>query len=131
MWGALLVLVLGSSAAAFELRDVQTVFLIVMENQRWTNILGNPNCPYINQTLLPQASYCAQYYSPPGLHPTLPNYLWLVSGTNFGVYDDAPPDEHLQDTTNHLAYLFDQAGISWKTYQVGLAGQSYPPTNVA
>src|SRR5439155_13071954 len=39
------------------LRQVQTVFIIVMENQDWSAIKGSTNCPYING-LLPQASYC-------------------------------------------------------------------------
>jgi hypothetical protein len=76
------------------------------------------------------ASYCEQYHSPPNLHPTLPNYLWLVAGTNFGISDNNPPSINVRNTTNHLAYYLDAAGISWKTYQVGLAGLSYPPTNI-
>jgi len=116
---------------AATLQDIPTVFVIVMENNRWSTIKGNTNCPYINHTLLPIASHCEQYHSPPYLHPTLPNYLWLVSGTNFGIIDDNPPSINVQDTTDHLAYYLDSAGISWKTYQVGLAGLSYPPTNNA
>jgi len=113
------------------LQDIPTVFVIVMENNRWSTIKGNTNCPYINNTLLPMASHCQAYHSPPGLHPTLPNYLWLVAGTNFGILDDNPPSINVQYTTNHLACYLDAAGISWKTYQVGLAGLSYPQTNVA
>lgn len=122
-------LVQALTARAFSLRDVQTVFLIVMENHRWSSILGSTNCPYINNTLLPQASYCGQYYSPTNLHPTLPNYLWLIAGTNFGILDDLPPAVNAQDTTNHLGFFLDRAGISWKAYYEGLAGLTYPPTN--
>src|SRR5260370_23568416 len=66
----------------------KTVFLIMMENNSWARILGNPNAPYINKTLLPMASYTQQYYNPPGNHPSLPNYLWLQAGTNFDIYND-------------------------------------------
>lgn len=114
---------------ATSLRDIRTVFLIVMENHPWSAVKGSTNCPYINNTLLPMASHCEQYHSPPNLHPTLPNYLWLVSGTNFGIWDDNPPSINVQNTTNHLAYYLDAAGIPWKTYLVGLSGLSYPPTN--
>jgi phosphatidylinositol-3-phosphatase len=119
---------LAMPASAASLSDIHTVFIVVMENTSWATIKGNTNCPYINQTLLPMASHCEQYFSPLNMHPTLPNYFWLVAGTNFGIYYNEPP---IQDTTNHLAYYLDAAGISWKTYQMGLAGLSYPPTNNA
>ena len=43
-------------ARADPLTNVQTVFLIVMENHNWADIFGNTNCPYLNETLLPMAS---------------------------------------------------------------------------
>ena len=52
---------------------IKTVFLILMENQDWSSIHGNPSAPYINKTLLPQASYALNYHNPPGNHPSLPN----------------------------------------------------------
>ena len=55
----------------------RTVFLIVMENQNWSAIKGSASAPYINETLLPMSSYAEQYYNPPGVHPSEPNYLWL------------------------------------------------------
>src|SRR5438552_10706315 len=68
---------------------IQTVFIILMENHDWSTIIGTTNCPYINNTLLPMASYCEQYYTPPGLHPSEPNYIWLEAGNNFGILDDS------------------------------------------
>lgn len=53
------------------------VFVILMENHNWVDIKGSASAPYINNTLLPMASYCDQYYNPPGLHPSEPNYLSL------------------------------------------------------
>src|SRR5215831_14116288 len=73
---------------------IQTVFIILMENHNWTggarnaNIKGNKYAPYINNTPLPMASHAEQYFNPPGIHPSLPNYLWLEAGTNFGILDD-------------------------------------------
>ena len=126
----LLFLALAGNAPGFSPQDVRTVFLIVMENQPWSAIQGNPDCPYINRALLPQAARCERYSSPAHLHPTLPNYLWLVAGTNFGIYDDGSAYARVQDTTNHLAFFLDAAGISWKHYLAGLAHLSYPPTDV-
>src|SRR5260370_25340556 len=92
----------------------RTIFLILMENHNWSDIKNSPSAPYINDTLLPMASYAEQYYNPPGIHPSEPNYLWLESGTNFGIFNDAPPSANHQNTTLHLVTLLGRAGISWK-----------------
>jgi hypothetical protein len=105
-----------------------TVFLILMENHNWSSIKGNASAPYINTTLLPQASYAQQYYNPPGIHPSLPNYLWLEAGTNFGIKNDADPQTNHQPTTTHLVTLLTTAGISWKAYQEDTRGTVCPLT---
>lgn len=108
----------------------RTVFLILLENHNWSAIKNNPSAPYINQTLLPMASYAEQYFNPPGIHPSEPNYLWLEAGTNFGIFNDADPAVNHQSTTRHLVTLLDQAGISWKSYQEGINGTACPLTSV-
>lgn len=105
---------------------LQTVFVIMMENQNWAQIKGSPSAPYVNQTLLPMAAHAQNYYNPPGLHPSEPNYLWLEAGTNFGVTDDSDPQFNHITSSNHLVTLLEQAGISWKAYQEGIDGQSCP-----
>jgi phosphatidylinositol-3-phosphatase len=105
---------------------LRTVFLIMMENHNWSDIKNNSSAPYINQTLLPMASYAEQYYNPPGLHPSEPNYLWLVAGTNFGVTTDDEPAVNHQHATQHLVTLLNQAGISWKSYQEDIDGTVCP-----
>ncbi len=107
---------------------IQTVFIVMMENHDWRQIQGSPSASYINGQLLPQASYTSQYFNPPGIHPSLPNYLWLEAGTNFGIRDDALPSVHHQATSDHLATLLENAGISWKTYQEGITGTDCPLT---
>jgi hypothetical protein len=107
-------------------RTIKTVFLIVMENHNWSAIKGNPSAPYINHTLLPMASYAQQYYNPPGNHPSLPNYLWLEAGTNFGIANDASPYIDHQNTTQHLTTLLNDAHISWKAYEEDTNGQVCP-----
>ncbi|MGN6561541.1 MAG: alkaline phosphatase family protein [Thermomicrobiales bacterium] len=107
---------------------IQTVFIIVMENHNWADIKGSRAAPYLNGTLLPLAAHAEQYFNPPGLHPSLPNYLWLEAGTNFGVRDDLPPTVHHQPTTEHLVTQLERAGISWKAYQEDISGTSCPLT---
>ncbi len=97
-----------------------------MENRDWGEILGSDSAPYINNTLLPQASYTDQYFNPSQIHPSLPNYLWLEAGDNFGIFDDNNPDANHQPTTDHLVSYLESAGISWKTYQEGISGEDCP-----
>ena len=109
---------------------VQTVFVIVLENHNWSSFKGSADAPFINGTLLPKASYCEQYYTPPGLHPSEPNYIWLEAGTNFGILDDNDPSSNHLNQTNHLAAQLRRAGISWQTYQEDITGTVVPLTAV-
>jgi phospholipase C len=107
---------------------IKTVFVILMENHNWSSIKGSRSAPYINTTLLPLASHAEQYYNPPGIHPSLPNYLWLEAGANFGIRDDKQPSANHQRTPNHLVTLLNAAGISWKSYQEDIDGSRCPIT---
>jgi len=119
-----------AAAAAGNLPPVQTVFVILLENHNWADFEGSADAPFINGTLLPQGSHCEQYYNPPGLHPSEPNYLWLEAGTNFGIRDDNDPASNHQNTTCHLTAQLGSAGISWKTYQEDIAGDVVPLTTI-
>ncbi len=113
----------GSTAAG-----IQTVFIVLMENHNWSSISGSSSAPYINGTLLPQASYALNYQNVPGLHPSLPNYLWLEAGTNFGITADGVPSTFHQSTSQHLVTLLQNSGISWKAYQEAIGGTTCPLT---
>jgi hypothetical protein len=78
-----------------------------MENHNWSEFQHSPSAPSINVMLLPQASYAQQYYNPPGLHPSEPNYLWMEAGTNFGISNDGSPSVNLQNSTLHLVSLLE------------------------
>src|SRR6266567_62702 len=106
----------------------KTVFLILMENHNWSDIKGSSSAPYINNMILPMASYAEQYYNPPGNHPSEPNYLWLEAGKNYGISNDANPDANHQSTTQHLVTLLNNAHISWKSYQESISGTVCPLT---
>src|SRR3982751_4590705 len=105
------------------------IFIILMENHNWSTIRGSSSAPYINNTLLPMASYCDQYFNPPAIHPSEPNYLWLEAGTNFGIANDNPPSSNHQSTANHFVTRLKSAGISWKTYQENITGATCPLTD--
>lgn len=67
------------------------VFVIMMENHGYQQILNNPSAPYIN-SLMRSANSATNYFAV--AHPSLTNYLEVVGGSNFGVLTDAPPDWH-------------------------------------
>jgi len=105
---------------------IRTVFIILLENESWANIEGNTIAPYINNTLIPMASRCEAYFNIDSLHPSLPNYLWLEAGTNFGILDDNEPAVNHLNITNHLVTLLNNAGISWRAYQEHVPGTNIP-----
>lgn len=119
-------LLLPSVSSAQTGSHIRTVWLIILENRNWPEIKGSKDAPYINHTLLPMASYAEQYFNPPGMHPSLPNYLWLEAGTNFGILDDDPPRVRSQSTREHLVTLLNRQGITWKAYQEAISGRRCP-----
>ena len=92
-----------------------TVFTIVMENHSRGQILGNKDAPYINQ--LANDNAVAEGYHDSFVHPSEPNYFWMVAGQNFGILDDGDPAEHHLTATSHIADQLERAGLSWKAYQ--------------
>ncbi|MEP6810197.1 MAG: alkaline phosphatase family protein [Chthoniobacterales bacterium] len=119
----------AATAGAIQIDRSGSVFIILMENHNWSSIHGSASAPYINNTLLPMASYAEQYFNPPGNHPSEPNYLWLEAGTGFGITNDNPPSSNHQMTTNHLVTRLKNSGISWKTYQENITGSTCPLTD--
>ena len=76
------------------------VFLIMMENHGYNQILNNPNAPFINK-LANSANLATNYFAIG--HPSLTNYLEVVGGSNFGVQTDNYPDWHNGSCTTNLA----------------------------
>src|SRR5712672_3105091 len=101
-FGILLLPLLLACSAQAQISSVKTIFIILMENHNWSQIKGNASAPYINNTVLPMASHAEQYCNPPNIHPSLPNYLWLEAGDNFGIFNDNDPSANHQSTTSHL-----------------------------
>lgn len=67
------------------------VFVIMMENHGFSQIINNPSAPYINY-LAQTDNLATNYYAI--AHPSLNNYLEIVGGSNFGVQSDNFPDWH-------------------------------------
>ncbi len=108
---------------------INKVFIIVMENSNWSNWEGSKSAPYLNGSLLPMASHATQYKNPAGIHPSLPNYIWLEAGDNLGVTADGEPSSYHQSTTDHLVTQLENAGKTWKSYVEGIDGTTCPLTD--
>lgn len=96
---------------------IKTVFLIVMENHSWATIkAAGASAPYINGTLLQVGAHAEAYKTPPGNHPSEPNYVWLEAGDNLGIKDDKAPATNHQATKDHLSAQLEAKNISWTAY---------------
>jgi hypothetical protein len=69
------------------------VFVIVMENHGFQQIIDNPNEPYLNRLIKKGKVNLATNYFAIG-HPSLTNYLEIVGGSNFGIRSDNDPAWH-------------------------------------
>jgi hypothetical protein len=76
------------------------VFVIMMENHAYGQIVGNPSAPFANK-LMQSANAANNYFAV--AHPSLTNYLEVVGGSNFGVLNDNSPDWHNTNCTTNLA----------------------------
>lgn len=80
---------------AFAERDaiphLDHVFLIMLENHGYSQIMGNNDAPFINQ-LAHSANLATNYFAVG--HPSLTNYLEVVGGSNFGIENDNYPNWH-------------------------------------
>jgi len=72
---------------------LEHVFVIVMENHGYDQIVNNPDEPFVNGLLGGgEVSYAKNYFAVG--HPSLNNYLEIVGGSNFGVRSDNAPAWH-------------------------------------
>ncbi len=76
------------------------VFVILMENHAYGQIIGNPNAPFTNQ-YANSVNSGRNYFAV--AHPSLTNYLEIVGGSNFGVLNDNSPDWHSSNCLTNLA----------------------------
>lgn len=130
-WALLsLISVNAANAKPHGLRAVTgSVFVIVMENKDWLDVQGKPDAPFINGLLRhPQSAWATQYYNPPLLHPSKPNYLWMEAGSNFGIHDDQDPIAAANQLRgrDHLVKQLEAAHLTWKTYQEDIGGNECP-----
>ena len=102
------------------------VFVVLMENHSYGEIIGNSSAPYINNTLAPQGAVAGNYFAVG--HPSLPNYLELTSASNDGITSDCTPSATCTANVTNVADLVEASGRSWKAYEES-APSSCPTAN--
>ena len=99
------------------------VMVVMMENEGATQIIGNPAVPFINSLASTYGSATDSYAVG---HPSLPNYLDIVSGSTQGVTVDQPPSSGSYAGVTTLADQLSGAGFSETAFAENLPAD---PTN--
>src|SRR5215212_650869 len=90
------------------------VIVVVEENHSIGQIIGSPQAPFLNR-LAAKGALLTSYFAI--THPSLPNYIAMVSGGTQGITSDCGGCN--VDAPNLVDQL-ETAGISWKAYMEGL-----------
>jgi len=94
------------------------VFLIVLENHSFGQVIGNPVAPYLNG-LATAHSLAADYFA--DAHPSIPNYFMLTTG-NLETFDDAFTGTV---SDNNIVRSLTGAGKTWKAYIESIPSVGY------
>ncbi|HEY1351710.1 MAG TPA: alkaline phosphatase family protein [Ktedonobacteraceae bacterium] len=89
------------------------IFVLVMENSSYSDLLGNPDAPWINRAAHTYG-LATSYYAV--AHPSQPNYLALTSGSTQGVNSDATLTLQVPNLVDQL----EAHSHSWKAYMQSL-----------
>jgi phospholipase C len=116
------------ASATASVPKFQHVVVVMYENHGYSDIVGNPDAPTFN-SLATEYAQMTDYDSV--AHPSLPNYIAIVSGSTHGITSDCTT---CLVNAKNLADSLDKAHKSWKTYAEGLPkagakGNSYGGTN--
>ncbi len=86
----------------------------MLENHGTGSVIGNARLPALNR-LAAQGAVALNNHGV--THPSLPNYVALLAGSNFGSHSDDPNQKF---NAPNLADRLEAAGLSWKGYFQGL-----------
>ena len=116
-----LLLLPGAAAARGGVPAFRHVVVVVFENKERDTVLGSADAPTFNGMAAAYATL-SRYYGV--AHPSLPNYLALVSGSTHGISSDCTS---CLVRGPSLANTLTAAHRPWKTYAEGLPRAGRPP----
>jgi hypothetical protein len=109
----------GTSARSRPVPRFAHVIVVVLENKERRQVVGSSSAPTFN-ALARRYAVLSDYHGV--AHPSLPNYLALVSGSTHGIRSDCTA---CTVGGPSLADSFARSHISWKTYAEGLPSAGY------
>ncbi len=123
--GALLAGGAAGAAPQHESHRLNHIFVIFLENNSRKQVIGNPNAPYLT-SLASTYGQATNYWGV--THPSLPNYVATISGSNWFVNDDNPHDRfpHM-----NLVDQLEAHHLTWAAYmdampRAGFLGSQWP-----
>jgi phosphatidylinositol-3-phosphatase len=99
----------------------QHIVVIVMENKRYSSIMGSRHAPFMN-ALARRFGRANRYFA--NDHPSLPNYLNLIAGHDFGINDNG---EHYRLRARTLVDQLEAKGLTWRAYMEGMRADRTAP----
>jgi hypothetical protein len=95
------------------------VVIVVFENKEFGEVIGSSQAPTFRR-LAKRGAFLTNYCGV--AHPSLPNYLALVSGSTHGIDTDCTA---CAVAGRNLADTLERAGLTWKTYAEGLPRRGF------
>ena len=99
------------------------VFLVVLENHSFSQVIGNPAMPFLN-SLASDHALATNYFA--DAHPSIPNYFMLSTGKT------QTTDDNFMGTItdDNLVRALTGAGKSWKAYIQSFPSAGYTGPDV-
>jgi hypothetical protein len=98
---------------------VKHIFVIMLENHSQSSVIGDVNAPYITN-LAHTTAMATNYFGV--THPSMPNYVAAISGSNWFVNDDNPANRF--DHTNLVDQL-EANRLTWGAYMESMPSAGY------
>ncbi len=112
-------LLIAQPAMSGELPRPDHIVIVIEENKSFSQIIGNPEAPWINEL----ARRGALFTQSCGItHPSQPNYLALFSGTTRGISSNTCP---LDLDGDNLASQLIAKGLSFVSYSESMPEPGY------
>jgi phosphatidylinositol-3-phosphatase len=104
----------GTAQARTAVPSFEHAIVIVFENKELDDVIGNRDAPTFN-AMAKRYAFVTRYYGV--THPSLPNYIALVSGSTQGITTDCTT---CVVSARNLADTLAAVGKTWKLYAEGL-----------
>ena len=95
------------------------VFVIVLENREYGQVIGASEAPYLNR-LARRGTLATHYFAIS--HPSLPNYLAIIGGSTFGIHTDCTS---CSASGLSLPQQLGKADVDWRAYMQGMPRSCY------